>query len=95
MREGSEPIFKPGEAIEALLNTATQIAGKPPRPTPTFTPATPTTAAEIVQYLWQEAYPGGASPSEALRFFDAAIRCACAPSADDAPHRAPQRRLPV
>jgi len=74
VREGSEPIFKPGEAIEALLTTATQLVGKPEKPTPTFTPKTPTAASDIVRYLWQDAYPGGAEPTEAIRFFSDAIR---------------------
>jgi len=42
---------------------------QPPKPPPTFTPATPTTASGIVRYLWEEAYPGGATPSEGLRLF--------------------------
>ena len=73
VREGCEPMFKPGAAIEALLNTATQIAGKPERPPATFTQATPTTANAIVRYLWEEAYPKGASPAEALRLMKDSI----------------------
>ena len=46
---------------------------RPRKPPPTFTPATPTTASGIVRYLWEEAYPGGATPSEGLRLFSDAI----------------------
>jgi len=41
----------------------------------TYTSRTPTTASEIVEYLWREAYPGGAKPTEALRFFAEDITC--------------------
>jgi hypothetical protein len=73
VREGSEPILKPGEATEMLLKAATSSMELPPKPTPTFTPKVPTRASEIVRYLWEEAYPNGADPSEALRLFSETI----------------------
>jgi len=69
VREACEPILKPGEATEALLKAATKNADRPPKPPPTFTQRTPTGAAAIARYLWEDAYPGGAEPTEALRLF--------------------------
>lgn len=73
VQEGSEPLFKPGEATEALLKAVTSGASEE-KPQPTYTQATPTTAEGIVRYLWKEAYPKGAGPEEALRLFAEAIR---------------------
>ena len=36
---------------------------------PAYERANPNTAEGIVRYLWEVAYPGGASPTEALAFF--------------------------
>ena len=58
---------------QALLKAATANMDRPRKPPPTFTPSTPTTASGIVRYLWEEAYPGGATPSEGLRLFSDAI----------------------
>ena len=70
VREGCEPIVKPGQATEALLKAATaNMERRPPKPPPTFTSATPTTASGIVRYLWEEAYPKGAEPTEGMRLF--------------------------
>lgn len=69
VREACEPILKPGQATEALLKAVTENADRPPKPPPTFTQRTPTGAASIARYLWEEAYPGGAEPTEALRLF--------------------------
>ena len=69
VREGCEPILKPGEATEALLKAVTANAEMPEKPPPTFTQQTPTSASAIARYLWEEAYPGGADPTEALRLF--------------------------
>ena len=74
VREGAEPIFKPGEATEKLLKAVTENAERPPKPPPTFTQETPTAASAIVRYLWEEAYPKGAEPTEALRLFSDGIR---------------------
>ena len=69
VREGCEPIVNPGQATEALLKAATANMERPPKPPQSFTQATPTTASGIVRYLWEEAYPGGAPPTEGLRLF--------------------------
>ena len=74
VREGCEPIVKPGQATEALLKAATANMERPPKPPPTFTSATPTTASGIVRYLWEEAYPKGAEPTEGMRLFADSIR---------------------
>lgn len=68
VKEGCEPLFKPGEATEKLLKAVTANIEKPER-TPTYTPASPRTASDIVKYLWGEAYPGGATPDVALELF--------------------------
>ena len=70
--EGCEPIFKPGKAIEALLKAATsQTEINPSKPS--FVKRDPIGARDTVEYLWKEAYPGGAPPSEALRLFSEEI----------------------
>ena len=69
VREGCEPIVKPGQATEALLKAATQNIERPEKPPPSYTQATPTSASGIARYLWEDAYPGGAEPAEALRLF--------------------------
>ena len=73
VREGCEPILKPGQATEALLKAVANSVERPPKEAPTFAQATPTGAASIVRYLWEEAYPGGAEPTEALRLFSERI----------------------
>ena len=74
VREGCEPIVKPGQATEALLKAATKNVERPPKAPPTFEQRTPTTANAIIQYLWNEAYPKGAEPTEGLRLFSEDIR---------------------
>ena len=74
VREGCEPIVKPGQATEALLKAATSNMERPEKPPPTFTQQTPTTASGIVNYLWTEAYPKGAEPTEGVRLFADDIR---------------------
>mmetsp|Transcript_8011 Transcript_8011/g.12214 ORF Transcript_8011/g.12214 Transcript_8011/m.12214 type:complete len:213 (-) Transcript_8011:9-647(-) len=69
VREASEPLFKPGELTEKLLKAATKNIQKEIK-IPTFQPAKPTTASGIVEYLWKEAYPKGATTEIALDFFD-------------------------
>ena len=67
-REGSEPILKPGEATEALLKAATANIEKEEK-VPTYEPRTPKGAYDIADYLWNEAYPKGATPAVALELF--------------------------
>jgi len=69
VQEGSEPLFKLDTILEAFLTAANanrQDEAKPPR---SYERQTPTTASGIARYLWEVAYPGGATPSEALSFF--------------------------
>lgn len=68
VREGCEPLFKPGEATEALLKAITKGVERE-EAAASYTRRTPKTAGAIVEYLWREAYPGGAKPDEALRLF--------------------------
>ena len=75
VQEGCEPLFKLDKLLEVLLKAANankkEDTTKPP---PSFERATPTTAEGIVRYLWEVAYPGGATPTEALAFFAEDIR---------------------
>lgn len=74
VQEGYEPLFKLGTALEVIFKLAAKVA-KPEDtlaggdPKGDFEVSTPTTAEGIIRYLWEVAYPGGAEPSEALRFF--------------------------
>ena len=70
------PLFKLDKLLEALLQgaNANKAAGDDAKPPPTYQRANPTTAEGIVRYLWEVAYPGGATPSEALEFFSDDIR---------------------
>ncbi len=72
--DGCEPLFKPGPAIEALLKAATASQASAEQPAPTYAPRVPQGARDAVDYLWTEAYPGGASISEALKLFSDDIR---------------------
>ena len=72
-REGSEPILKPGEATEALLKAATANIEKEDK-VPTYEPRSPKGAYNIADYLWNEAYPKGATPAVALELFAEDIR---------------------
>ena len=80
MQEGAEPLFKLDKLLEALLVAANKnkadkddkdgdAAAAAARPPPAYERASPTTAEGIVKYLWEVAYPGGATPVEALAFF--------------------------
>jgi hypothetical protein len=71
VQEGYEPLFKLDTLLEALLQAANANKGDGEAKTPaaTYERASPRTAEGIVRYLWEVAYPGGASPSEALSFF--------------------------
>lgn len=68
VREGCEPLFKLGKFIEGILKAAS--ANNADKPEPTYAKANPTTAKAIVEYLWCEAYPKGATPDVALDLFD-------------------------
>ena len=70
---GSEPILKPGEATEALLKAATANIEKEDK-LPTYEARSPKGAYNIADYLWNEAYPKGATPAVALELFAEDIR---------------------
>ena len=72
-REGSEPLVKPGPATEALLKAATANQEKVEK-VATYAPRSPRGAVEIADYLWNEAYPKGATPAVALDLFSDTIR---------------------
>ncbi|KAJ8598707.1 hypothetical protein CTAYLR_010734 [Chrysophaeum taylorii] len=72
VREGSEPLFKAGPITEAVLKAATANVDRDTTP-PTYTARTPTTAQDLVEYLWREAYPNGAKPDVALDLFAADV----------------------
>ena len=72
-REASEPILKPGEATEALLKAVTASVEAPEK-VPTYEVRSPVGAVEIADYLWNEAYPKGATPAVALELFADDIR---------------------
>ena len=78
VQEGAEPLFKLDKLLEALLVAANKnkdaVAAAAAKPPPTYERETPTTAEGIVRYLWEVAYPGGATPAEALTFFADDIR---------------------
>jgi len=75
VQEGAEPLFKLDKLLEWLLQAANANKKESePKAAPTYERATPTTAEGIVKYLWEVAYPGGATPKEALAFFSDDIR---------------------
>jgi len=76
VQEGAEPLFKLDKILEAVLQATNKAVkegvaddGAAPKPRPSYPKANPTTASGIVKYLWEVAYPGGATPTEALAFF--------------------------
>ncbi|KAH8073651.1 hypothetical protein JL721_2960 [Aureococcus anophagefferens] len=68
-----EPLLKPGEATEALLKAVTANVEKEDKPA-TYEPRSPTGAVAVADYLWNEAYPKGATPAVALELFAEDIR---------------------
>ena len=68
VQEGYEPLFKLDTLLEVIFK-ALAGAAKEGGKAPSYEQATPTDAEGIVRYLWEVAYPGGATPAEALRFF--------------------------
>jgi len=66
--EGYEPIFKPGELTAKLLQAISKNF-EVEEIEPSYTSQTPRTAQAHVKYLWEEAYPKGAKPEEAIRQF--------------------------
>lgn len=66
VREIPEPIFKPGDLTLDLLKAVT--AGAEPKPPKEYGPRTPTTASEVVDYLFNTVQ--GSSVDESMRMFD-------------------------
>lgn len=81
VQEGWEPLFKLDVLLEALLQAANankkDEAIKPA--SRSYERQSPKTAEGIVRYLWEVAYPGGATPKEALTFFSDDILYALEP----------------
>lgn len=69
VQEGYEPLFKLDKALDVIAKLLAGADKGEEKAAPTFEEATPRDAEGIVKYLWQVAYPGGAEPAEALRFF--------------------------
>jgi hypothetical protein len=69
VREGVEPLFKPGGQTAELLRKVTEKAAATlPPSTVQFTKRNPATATEMIHYLWLEV--NGKDKEEALRLFD-------------------------
>jgi len=69
VREIPEPIFKPGDLTQQLLEAVTK--GAPPKPKVEFEQRTPQTASAVAEYLFREVQ--GSSIDEAMRLFDDSI----------------------
>lgn len=59
--ESSEPVLKPGSVTAKLFAKA--VEGIPAPERSPYAERTPTSASDLVRYIWREAYPGGADPS--------------------------------
>ena len=64
VQEGYEPLFKLDTLLEVIFK-ALAGAAKECGKAPSYEQATPTDAEGIVRYLWEVAYPGGATPADA------------------------------
>ena len=69
VREGCEPIVKPGRATEALLKAATANMERPPS-RHRRSPARRRRRRAASSATWEEAYPKGAEPTEDRLFAD-------------------------
>jgi len=69
VREIPEPLYKPGDLTLEILKTVTADAD--PKVPKEYTPRTPTTASDIVDYLYNTVQ--GSSVAEAMRLFDESI----------------------
>jgi ketosteroid isomerase-like protein len=68
VKELAEPIYKPGDMMLKLLKASTKNVPRPEK-NPTYEEETPTSCTEIVDYIWNRAYPNDADADEALRFY--------------------------
>merc|ERR1719353_2509294 len=69
VQEGYESIFKLDKLLELIFKAFSAAAKDAEIKEPDYEEATPTDASGIARYLWEVAYPGGAEPKDALRFF--------------------------
>jgi len=68
VKELAEPIVKPGDIMLKLLQAATKNVPRPEK-NPTYARENPISCSEIVDYIWNRAYPNDAPVDEAMRFF--------------------------
>jgi len=68
VKELAEPLYKPGDMMLKLLQAATKNVERPVK-NPTYEQETPTSCSEIVDYIWNRAYPKDAPVEEAVRFY--------------------------
>lgn len=67
VKELAEPIYKPGGRMLKLLKASTKTVPRP-ETNPTYEEETPTSCTEIVDYIWNRAYPNDdADVDEALK----------------------------
>lgn len=72
VKELAEPLVKPGDLMLKLLQAATKNVPRPEK-NPTFDEENPTNCSEIIDYIWNRAYPGDAPVDEALKFYSPGI----------------------
>ena len=70
--ESAEPLTKPGKLTADLFAAVVKDLPKNPKGL-TYTPRVPTGCSDLVAYIWNEAYPAGAEPSVAMKYFDDSI----------------------
>jgi len=68
VKELAEPLYKPGDAMLKLLQAATKNVPRPEK-NPTYTEENPTSCSEIVDYIWNRAYPNDADVDESIKFY--------------------------
>lgn len=72
VKELAEPLLKPGDMMLKLLQAATKNVPRPEK-NPSYVEETPIACSEIVDYIWNRAYPNDAPVDESLRFFSPKI----------------------
>jgi hypothetical protein len=68
VKELAEPLLKPGEMMLKLLQATTKNISRPKK-NPTYIEETPTKCSDIVDYIWNRAYPKDAPIGEAIKFY--------------------------
>lgn len=70
VQELAEPLYKPGDAMLKLLQAVTKNVPRPDKKKiPTYQEESPTSCSEIVDYVWNRAYPQDAPVDEAIKFY--------------------------